>query len=113
MRRMNYNPFGTPFASGEYDKSQNIFVIDKPLEYGNLYIAQIYNTDNNELSTAIFDLTRQSNIVIASIHITDSTENFEPFYMFVEKSSPTHINIGSDQAQSITNNFVIYIYKVF
>ena len=114
MRRLLFNPLAQqPYASGEYDSLYTRFVIDKPLEYGNLYIVQVYNTDLKEVSTTIMDLTHTGNCAISSLHLSDSTEIAEPFYLYYNKEAPTYINTGSDQAQSLVNNFVIYFYKVF
>ena len=44
MRRLLFNPLAQqPYASGEYDINNQIFILDKPLETGHVYYAVIYS----------------------------------------------------------------------
>ena len=54
MRRMNYNPFETPFASGEYVKEGQKFVLDNNLTSG-IYFLDIYFYILQRKSTVEFD----------------------------------------------------------
>lgn len=56
MRRMNYNPFEKPFASGEYDVNNKLFLLDKKLDEG-FYLLVIYSFDNDEFLSTIISIT--------------------------------------------------------
>ena len=56
MRRMNYNPFEKPFASGEYDVNNNLFLLDKNLDEG-FYFLVIYEFTNDEFISTIISTT--------------------------------------------------------
>ena len=53
MRRMNYNPFETPFASGEFSKSRGEFVLDEKLKNG-FYVFQVISSDADHTSGIIY-----------------------------------------------------------
>ena len=70
MRRMNYNPFEKPFASGELTNSSgfNEFVIDNPLEEG-IYLFEIVE---NEIGTS--DIYLRSGILKISLDVPEVEE---------------------------------------
>ena len=57
MRRMNYNPFEKPFASGEYDVNNKLFLLDRNFDEG-FYFLVIYNFDYDEFLSTIILIAR-------------------------------------------------------
>ena len=65
MRRMNYNPFETPFASGKVDVNNKCFILDKDLEEG-FYILLIYSFADDEYLPAFMIISSDVNISSSS-----------------------------------------------
>ena len=61
MRRMNYNPFETPFASGECNETQEYFLLDKNLESGIYFLDIYFDNDSYSITTTIkIDISKPS-----------------------------------------------------
>lgn len=53
MRRMNYNPFEKPFASGKCDDTGEYFLLDKNLEAGIYFLDIYFSNDNTSISAVL------------------------------------------------------------
>ena len=61
MRRMNYNPFETPFASGEVDENAQHFLLDNNLESGIYFVDVYFDYDSYSITTTIkIDISKPS-----------------------------------------------------
>ena len=80
MRRMNYNPFEKPFASGEYDGEGGYFLLDKRLEPNHLYYVVIHSSDGYALGPSFIDLrTRENSSVL--VPMWDEADEMNVFTM--------------------------------
>ena len=112
MRRMNYNPLNNVYASGEYSKQEGKFLLDKYLERGHLYLAQIMNTELLEMSTTIIDLSRDSDVSIAPLIATDLNDEFAGHYLFVQSATLNNVDFSAYTSTMSNYPFVIYIYQL-
>ena len=116
MRRMNYNPFEKPFASGEVDKINGRVVLDKPLEKGHMYIVRVFNTDIQEVSNTIIDLSATNyTSAMATITVSDQNDNATLYALFSQNDTPSYVDFTLlESSPNPTNySFVIYLYKLF
>ena len=111
MRRMNYNPFEKPFASGVFN--QNRFVIDKPLELESIYFIMIYSEPDSSIA---FLSTYSNNKTNNNFHSTafqdvDLNDQYSLFWLDYALGKNKEINMGGLNGPS---NFerTIYIYKI-
>lgn len=115
MRRMNYNPFETPFASGEC--SERNFLIDKALELDSIYFIVIFSPSDFTTSTTILSTYRNDihTQIFYSSALVDFDINGNRNYFFLEYDRPSNeklINIQSDNISCDANDRIIYIYKI-
>ena len=115
MRRMNYNPFEKPFASGEC--SERNFLIDKTLELDSIYFIVIFNPDDFTNSTTILSTYRgdPNTQTFYSPPFTDIDNDGNRNYFFLNYDRPTNekeISITSDVISCAIANRTIYIYKI-
>ena len=108
---MNYNPLNNVYASGEFNKQTGHFLLDKYLENGHLYLAQIMNTELLEMSTTIIDLTRNCDTSVSPLIATDSIDEYSTHFIFVQNAA---LNAVEFSATTTFSNypFVIYIYQL-
>ena len=115
MRRMNYNPFEKPFASGEC--SERNFLIDKALELDSIYFIVIFQPTDFTSSTTILSTYRNdlhTQIFYSNAYV-DSDSDGNRNYFFLEydhTSNEKLINIQSDVISCAIDDRTIYIYKI-
>lgn len=81
MRRMNYNPFKKPFASGELSETGGLhFTLDNPIEEG-IYLFEIDETDVN--TTDHYTQTGIIKINQYEKYKGESSENYGQAYNYV------------------------------
>ena len=112
MRRMNYNPFEKPFASGEYNPAKKRFLLDKPLTEG-FYLLVIYEFGDDEYLNAIITIT-SSNVITST-----SSQTFSSFYQdeICFSVTPSYKNEIEVRYQNSSNEYVgegstISVYKI-
>ena len=113
MRRMNYNPFETPFASGEC--LQRTFILDKPLELNSVYLILVCGTDG-EVSTAILSTcnVNKNNIQFFSTGYVDydADGNKNIFLLEWLINTPLQVEVTHDLITPFNGKRTIYIYKI-
>ena len=116
MRRMNYNPFEKPFASGEYSPSLKGFIIDRNIEIGSIYYARIVDPDTPYQTIAIIDTTEYGDLSFNStpFEFIDATGAPGLFFLAITASNNQIFVISNDYAAPTTADyqFLIYIYKI-
>ena len=117
MRRLLFNPLAQqPYASGELDKIKGQFVLDKALEKGHIYIARVFNTDAEEVSTTILDLpATKYTYTMAPIIVSDMNGNSTLYVLSSSNDTPSCVDfVTAEGSPYPTNNsFAIYLYKLF
>ena len=116
MRRMNYNPFEKPFASGEYSVDLNLsrFVLDKPLEEG-FYFISIYDYNNDDYLSGVLNIATISDGVASSSSLMCANNgNYSTYLVYQQESPQPYLNIRDvDNANgSLSENSTISIYKL-
>ena len=111
MRRMNYNPFEKPFASGVYDVSLNQFILDKSLESGHLYYARIMSSSLESQTCCLID-TSKNNYAIKTSPFTFL--NNQGFYdAFTGSIIDNYLTIDKDvNTPTSDENYLVYIYQL-
>ena len=112
MRRMNYNPFEKPFASGTCSSRQ--FLLDKPLELGSIYFILVYSSEG-EVSTAIlstFENKNGSQFFSTGYVDYDADGSRNIFFLEWAIASPSTIDIKHDTLTAYIGARTIYIYKI-
>lgn len=113
MRRMNYNPFEKPFASGKC--SQITFILDKPLDLNSVYLILVCGTDG-EVSTTILSTcnVNENGIQFFSTgyvdYDTDGNKNI--FLLEWLINTPLHLEVVHDSITPLFGERTIYIYKI-
>ena len=111
MRRMNYNPFETPYASGELNMETNQFLLDKKLEYGHLYYARIICTSYEYQTCCLIDACNYKNTIFTTpIALIANNDDFNTFNARVDEGVLS-IDEGNGTL-STTNSYIVYIYKL-
>lgn len=117
MRRLLFNPLAQqPYASGELDKIKAQFVLDKPLEKGHMYIARVFNTDIQEVSTTIIDLSVTNyTSSMAPVMVSDKNDNATLYVLFSQSDTPSYVDfvLAENSPYETNYSFVIYLYKLF
>ena len=116
MRRMNYNPFETPFASGEYSADLNLsrFVLDKPLEEG-FYFISIYDYNNDDYLSGILNIATMSDGVASSSSLMYANNgNYLTYLAYQQESPQPYLNIKyvNNANGSLSEGSTINIYKL-
>lgn len=124
MRRMNYNPFEKPFASGKLTNISgfNRFVLDNPLEKG-IYLFEIVD---NEVGTS--DIYGRSGILKISLDVpeVDKVSEVSEFYgqgpnciiswtnsLLLEDRKVININVFNDYQIDLSSfSYTIKLYKI-
>ena len=117
MRRLLFNPLAQePYASGELDKNNGRFVLNKALEKGHIYIARVFNTDIQEVSTTIIDLSATNyTSAVAPVVVSDENDNATLYTLFSQNDTPSYVdfNLLESSPYPTKYSFVIYLYKLF
>ncbi len=115
MRRMNYNPFEKPFASGELNKDANtqFFVLDKNLEVG-FYIITIYDYEFDEYLTALLNVVVFEDGVSSTSSLMRSKNSGYAAYLQVGDSVPNNLLwvYYNEAGNSISDGSTVNIYKL-
>ena len=110
MRRMNYNPFEKPFASGELAEISgfNRFVLDNPLQKG-IYLFEIVE---NEIGTS--DIYVRSGILKISLDVpeVDEVSEASEFYGQACEYIISIVNSLSLEDRKIINISLLNNYQV-
>ena len=117
MRRMNYNPFEKPFASGEYSPSLKAFIVDRNIEIGSIYYARIVDPDTPYQTVAIIDTTEYGQLSFTStpFDFYDSTGVSRLFYLSITSRDNNKIFVLSNEYEPTSSAdypYLIYIYKI-
>ena len=116
MRRMNYNPFETPFASGEYKSDSNLkrFVFDKVLEEG-FYFISIYDYNNDDYLSGVLNIATMGDAVSSSSCLMKAHNGGYSCYVSYQVESPEpYLNVYylEGVSGSLSENSTISIYKL-
>lgn len=116
MRRMNYNPFEKPFASGEYSPSIKGFILDRNIEIGSIYYARIVDPDTPYQTVAIIDTTEYGQLSFNStpFEFYDETGIIRLFLLAITSANNKISVISSEYIPPSTADYpyLIYIYKI-
>ena len=112
MRRLLFNPLDQePYASGEYDKALNQFILDKPVESGHLYYARIISSSLESQTCCLIDASKNS----SGIKISPFTFlNNQGFYdVFTGSIIDNYLTIDKDvNTPTADEDYIVYIYKL-
>ena len=114
MRRMNYNPFEKPFASGEVSKEEGLhFTLDKPLEEGT-YLFEVVEKD-----IATNDIYNYTGVIKIDHSKQMASEFYGQAYNYGVFMSPLNgknilrVNLLNNyEIDTLTYSYTIYIYKI-
>ena len=113
---MNYNPFETPFASGEYSPTLKGFILDRNIEIGSIYYARIVDPDAPYQTIAIIDTTEYGDLSFNStpFEFNDNTGIPRLFSLAITASSNQIFVISNDYNPPTSGDYqyLIYIYKI-
>lgn len=118
MRRMNYNPFEKPFASGEYNPTKKAFIVDRNIEIGSIYYARIVDPDTPYQTITIIDTTEYGDISFNSIpfEMCDQTGTPRLFSLAITSNNNNEIFVISNNhyvpPTTADYQYLIYIYKI-
>ena len=117
MRRMNYNPFEKPFASGEYDINNQRFLLDKPIDANHVYYAVIYSDGRiSSFGPAFVDFRFKKigqKYAITSIPLIDNSDDTYIFGLrFAENDKNVDVIHPAVTPSTSDEGFVIYIYQL-
>lgn len=126
MRRMNYNPFEKPFASGELSGSQSeglYFILDNPIEEG-IYFFEIVEADieTNDVYTSTgiikFHESTDNNILGQSSQFFGLSYRYLIYYLGDLKSTDDdHKKLSVEmldgyQVDTSLFSYTIHLYKI-
>lgn len=112
MRRMNYNPFKKPFASGEYDHNNNYFSLDKALEPNHIYYIVIHSSDGYTLGPSFFDLRNQEQSA-SLVPMWDSNDELNVFHISGGLTPARILSIGYITTPLSTEyQYTIFVYQL-
>lgn len=116
MRRMNYNPFEKPFASGEYSPTLRGFDLDRNIEIGSIYYARIVDSDTPYQTSAIIDTTEYGALSFNStpFEFNDVSGTPRLFFLAITARDNKVYVISNDYDPPTQENSqcLIYIYKI-
>lgn len=114
MRRLLFNPLAQkPYASGELDKVNHRFVIDKPLEENRVYYCKIISNTDVSMTTCIIDTTKSDSHYTTPFVLLNNAGNYKYFYGDWYVANKKYITIDTtNDTLSSDEDYIIYIYKL-
>lgn len=113
MRRMNYNPFENVYASGEYDKEGQRFILDRSLEPNHIYYLNVFSpTGLCSFGPSLLDFRDNSDFVVSMIPMFDVSEEVYIFGLRVNRESNIIATTHPAVAISPNDEYTIYVYRL-
>ena len=108
MRRMNYNPFEKPFASGEVNENSEYILLDRNLESGIYFLDIYFSSDSYSITSSIkIDISKPSctSVISSPGYLTDC------FSLAYDLEALNKLNIYSTNASMLLGS-TITLYKI-